>query len=356
MNILAFESSCDETSVAVVKDGREILANVIASSADLQSQFGGVVPEIAAREHVKVITAVIAEALAQAACTMEDIAAVAVTAGPGLAGSLLVGVSAAKAFAYAYNNPLYPIHHLAGHICANFLCDPNFDVPYTGLIVSGGHSHLVTMDKEYNFQILGRTLDDACGEAFDKIARAVGLPYPGGPQIDKLSFAGDSTRYEFPESHLQNALDFSFSGLKTAALTYINRAKMQAEQKGINWTDLLNINDFAASFQAAIIRTLVKHSEKALKLTQARRFALAGGVAANTHLREALAAMCRKNKVDFTCPDRILCTDNGAMIGAAAYYLILSGVKPTDSTLNAYPSWSLDQWKSLPQINVRKKI
>ena len=357
MNILAIESSCDETSVAVVKDGREVLSNVIASSADLQSQFGGVVPEIAAREHVKVIAAVIEQALEEAHCKPEtDIDAFAVTAGPGLAGALLVGVSAAKALAFAYKKPLYPVHHLAGHICANFLSDAEFDVPFTGLIVSGGHSHLVTMDQNYDFQILGRTLDDACGEAFDKIARALGKPYPGGPQIDKLAKTGDNTRYAFPTAHLKNNSDFSFSGLKTAALTYINKAKQTAEREGCEFTDILNINDFAASFQTAIVQTLVKHSKLAILQTGAKIFGLAGGVAANNELRQALADMCKKLNVHFTCPDKILCTDNGAMIGASAYYLSISGGKPADSNLNAYPSWSLDQWKKSPQVKVHKKL
>lgn len=357
MNILAIESSCDETSVAVVKDGRFVLSNVIASSANLQSQFGGVVPEIAAREHVKVIAAVIEQALEEANCQADkDIAAFAVTAGPGLAGALLVGVSAAKALAYAYNKPLYPVHHLAGHIAANFLCDKDFDVPFTGLIVSGGHSHLVTMDKHYDFKILGRTLDDACGEAFDKIARALGEPYPGGPQIDRLAKSGDSTRYSFPEAHLKNTLDFSFSGLKTAALTYINKAKQTASKEGCDFKDILNINDFAASFQTAIIQTLVKHAKLAIEQTEAKIFGLAGGVAANNQLREALARMCATMGVHFTCPDKILCTDNGAMIAAAAYYLSISGGKLADATLNAYPSWSLDEWKSLPKLLVRKKF
>lgn len=357
MNILAIESSCDETSVAVVRDGREVLSNIIASSANLQSEFGGVVPEIAAREHVKVIVAVIEQALEKAHCSPEkDIDAIAVTAGPGLAGALLVGVSAAKALAFAYNKPLYAVHHLAGHISANFLCDIDFDVPFTGLIVSGGHSHLVTMDENYDFTILGRTLDDACGEAFDKIARALGQPYPGGPQIDRLARTGDNTRYSFPEAHLKNTLDFSFSGLKTAALTYINKAKQTALRNGCDFKDVLQINDFAASFQTAIIQTLVKHSKLAIKQTNAKIFGLAGGVAANNELRQALADMCLEMNVHFTCPSKVLCTDNGAMIGAAAYYLIKSSAKPVDSKLNAYPSWSLDEWKTLPKVFVRKKF
>lgn len=356
MKILAIESSCDETSAAVVQDGRVLLSNIIASQADLHSQFGGVVPEIAAREHVKAITAVIDAALQNAESTPADIDALAVTAGPGLAGALLVGVSAAKALAFAYNKPLYAVHHLAGHICANFLADDNFTVPYTGLIVSGGHSHIVTMNENYDFKILGRTLDDACGEAFDKIARALGLGYPGGPKIDMTARSGNPNRYIFPESKLSNPLDFSFSGLKTAALTYINKAKMAAEKKNVDWRELINIPDFCASFQNAVIQTLVKHSEIAVRETDCKKFALAGGVAANSGLRTALQKMCERNDVDFYCPELILCTDNAAMIAAAAYYLQLSGAEPANAYLNAYPTWSLENWKRTPEIYIKKKI
>lgn len=356
MRILAIESSCDETSAAIVEDGRKLLANIIASQADLHSQFGGVVPEIAAREHIKAIVPVVDAALAEAGLEMSDIDALAVTAGPGLAGALLVGVNAAKALAFAYNKPLYAVHHLAGHIAANFIADAKFNVPYTGLIVSGGHSHLVKMDEQYDFTILGRTLDDACGEAFDKIARALGLGYPGGPKIDKTAQKGDATKYVFPTSKLQNPLDFSFSGLKTAALTYINKAKMAAKLKNCDWQDFINVADFCASFQAAIIDTLVKHSKLAIEQTNCRRFALAGGVAANSALRTALKKMCDELQVEFYCPDLVLCTDNAAMIAAAAYCLYLAEVETAKFNLNAFPTWSLDSWKITPKLYVKKKI
>lgn len=333
--ILAIESSCDETAAAVVKNGRTVLSNVISSQIELHKLYGGVVPEIASRKHIEKINQVIEEALTQADMTLEEMDAIGVTYGPGLVGALLVGVAEAKAIAYAAKKPLVGVHHIEGHISANYIENPDLEPPFVCLVVSGGHTHLVVVNEYGNYQIIGRTRDDAAGEAFDKVARAIGLGYPGGPKIDKLSKEGNEKAIKFPKAHVEGApYDFSFSGLKSAVLNYINGAKMKGET--------VVEADIAASFQKAVIDVLVEHAMMAVKDFGMDKLAIAGGVASNSSLRNAMKEACEKNGVKFYYPSPILCTDNAAMIGAAAYYEYVAGVRH-GWDLNAVPNLKLGE-------------
>jgi len=323
---LAIESSCDETSVAIVRNGREVLSNIISSQIDIHKKFGGVVPEIASRKHTENINLVIREALLKANVTFDDIDIVGVTQGPGLIGALLVGLSAAKGLAYALNKPLVPVNHIKGHIFANFITDKKLEPPFICMVVSGGHTHLINVKSYNEFEILGKTMDDAIGEAFDKVSRAIGLGYPGGPLVDKMAREGQDI-CKFPRPLFDN-YNFSFSGVKTAVLNYINNNKEY------------NANDVCRSFEEAVTDVVVINSEKAIKEFGVDKFALAGGVAANSMLREKLLNMCEKNNVKFYKPDLILCTDNAAMIGCAAYYDYLNG-KVADMSINAIANLSI---------------
>lgn len=333
--ILGIESSCDETAAAVIRNGREVLSNVISSQIELHKLYGGVVPEIASRKHIENINQVIEEALARAGVTLDDLDAVGVTYGPGLVGALLVGVSEAKAISYAKNLPLIGVHHIEGHISANYIENPDLEPPFACLVVSGGHTHLVVVRDYGKYEIIGRTRDDAAGEAFDKVARAIGLGYPGGPKIDKLSKEGNEEAIRFPKAHVADApYDFSFSGLKSAVLNYLNGCKMKGET--------VAEADVAASFQKAVIDVLVEHSMMAVKEFGFDRFAIAGGVASNSSLRSAMEAACRKNHVKFYHPSPVFCTDNAAMIGVAAYYEYMAGTRH-GLDLNAVPNLKLGE-------------
>ena len=333
VKILAIESSCDETAAAVVVNGRTILSNVINSQIDLHTRYGGVVPELASRKHIENINPVIRKALTDAGETLDTIDAVAVTAGPGLVGALLIGVSEAKAIAYAKKKPLVAVNHIEGHVCANLLDHPELEPPFLCLIVSGGHTHLAMMKDYGEFEIIGRTRDDAAGEALDKVARAIGLGYPGGPKIEKASMNGDPNAIKFPRGKVDEApYDFTFSGMKSAVLNYINHEQMAGNE--------INVNDVAASFQQAVVDVLVERSMLAARELSEKRLVLAGGVSANSHLRESLAAACAAADVEFFVPRRELCTDNAAMIGAAAYYHFVRGERAA-LTLNANPGLAL---------------
>ena len=340
INILGIESSCDETAAAVVRNGREVLSNVINSQIETHTIYGGVVPEIASRKHIEVIVQVVREALKKASMTISDIDAVAVTYGPGLVGPLLVGVSYAKAYAYGCGKPLVGVHHIEGHIAANYIDNKELEPPFMCLIVSGGHTHLVNVRAYGEYEILGRTMDDAAGEAYDKVARAIGLGYPGGPKIDRAAKEGDPEAIPFPRAHIEgDEYDFSFSGLKSAVLNYLNSCEM----KGIQ----VNTADVAASFQAAVVDVLVGNSMKALEAHNADKFAIAGGVASNSSLREAMEGACRERNVRFYRPSPILCTDNGAMIAAAAYHEYIKG-NFSGLSLNAVPNLRLGQKQDKP--------
>ena len=333
--ILAIESSCDETAASVVKNGREVLSNVIFTQIDLHTRYGGVVPEIASRKHIEKINQVIEEALDQAGVTLTDITAIAVTYGPGLVGALLVGVSEAKAISFATGKPLIGVHHINGHISANYIEYPELEPPFVCLVASGGHSHLVVVKDYGEYEIVGRTRDDAAGEAFDKVARAIGLGYPGGPKIDKLSKEGNPDAIPFPRAKVaENEYDFSFSGLKSAVLNYLNSCQMKGEE--------ICQADVAASFQKAVIDVLVEHSLHAVKEFGYDRFAIAGGVASNSSLREAFERECQKRKIQFFHPSPVYCTDNAAMIGTAGYYEYKKGVRH-GYDLNAVPNLSLGE-------------
>lgn len=333
--ILAIESSCDETAAAVVKNGREVLSNIISSQIDLHTLYGGVVPEIASRKHTEQINQVIEEALKVANVTLKDIDAIAVTYGPGLVGALLVGVSAAKAISFATKIPLVGVHHIEGHISANYIENKELEPPFVCLVVSGGHSHLVNVLDYGKYEILGRTRDDAAGEAFDKVARAIGLGYPGGPKIDKVSYEGNPEAIHFPRASVSDSVyDFSFSGLKSAVLNYLNSCEMKGET--------VVPADVAASFQKAVVDVLVEHSMRAIDEYGVKKFAIAGGVASNTHLRSALEEACAKKGVEFYRPSPILCTDNAAMIGAAGYYEFIKG-NVSGYDLNAVPNLRLGE-------------
>lgn len=333
--ILAIESSCDETAASVVKNGRTVLSNVISSQIATHTVYGGVVPEIASREHIKAINYVIERALSEANVTLEDITAIGVTYGPGLVGALLVGVAEAKAIAYAAHKPLIGVHHIEGHVSANFIENPDLEPPFVCLIVSGGHTHLVIVKGYGKFEIIGRTRDDAAGEAFDKVARAVGLGYPGGPKVDKAAKEGNTHAMEFPRAKVADSpYDFSFSGLKSAVLNYINHAKMTGEE--------IYVPDLVASFQNAVVDVLVSRAITAAKEYGYKKLAIAGGVASNSALRAAMKEACDKNGITFYHPSPIFCTDNAAMIGVAAYYEYIKGNR-SGWDLNAVPNLKLGE-------------
>ena len=333
--ILAIESSCDETAAAVVKNGREVLSNVINTQIAIHTEYGGVVPEIASRKHIENINPVIKKALTDAGVTLDDIDAIGVTYGPGLVGALLVGVAEAKALAFAKNKPLVGVHHIEGHISANYVENKELEPPFVALVVSGGHTHLVKVNDYGEYEIIGRTRDDAAGEAFDKVARAIGLGYPGGPKIDKLAKEGNPEAIEFPRAHVDDApYDFSFSGIKSAVLNYINSANMQGKE--------INRADVAASFQKAVVDALVSRAVKLAKECGMDKLAIAGGVASNSALRAAVQEECAKNNIRFYSPSPVLCTDNAAMIGAAAYYEYIKGVRH-GYDLNAVPNLKLGE-------------
>ena len=335
MNILAIESSCDETAAAVVQDGRKVLSNIISSQIEIHKLYGGVVPEIASRKHIEKVIQVVDEALKEASLTMDEIDAVAVTYGPGLVGALLVGVSAAKSIAFAYNKPLIGVHHIEGHISANYIENEELEPPFLCLVVSGGHTNLVIVKDYGEYEVLGKTRDDAAGEAFDKVARAIGLGYPGGPKIQKISEEGNKDAIAFPRAKVaDNPFDFSFSGLKSSVLNYINSCEMKGEE--------INKADIAASFQEAVVDVLVSHTIEGAKQLGFKKIAMAGGVASNTVLREEMKEACERRGFKFYHPSPILCTDNAAMIGAAAYYDYKKGLI-SGLTLNAVPSLKLGQ-------------
>lgn len=333
--ILAIESSCDETAASVVKNGREVLSNVISSQIDLHTLYGGVVPEIASRKHIEKINQVVEEALKEADLTLEQVTAIAVTYGPGLVGALLVGVAAAKAIAFAANKPLIGVHHIEGHICANFIENKELEPPFACLVVSGGHTHLVKVTDYGKYEILGKTRDDAAGEAYDKVARAIGLGYPGGPKIDKLSKEGNENAIVFPKAKVGGSTyDFSFSGLKSAVLNYLNGCEM----KGLT----VNAADVAASFQKSVVDVLLEHSLHAIEEYGFEKFAIAGGVASNSTLRETFTRELEKRNVEFYHPSPIFCTDNAAMIGVAGYYEYIAGNR-SGYDLNAIPNLKLGE-------------
>lgn len=359
--ILGIESSCDETAAAVVKNGREVLSNVIYSQIDLHTLYGGVVPEIASRKHIEKINTVITQALKDANVSLQDVDAVAVTYGPGLVGALLVGVAEAKAIAYAAGKPLVGVHHIEGHVAANYIENKELEPPYLCLIVSGGHTHIVIVKDYKTYEIIGRTHDDAAGEAFDKIARAIGLGYPGGPKVDRTAKLGDPRKIAFPRAEIAGCpYDFSFSGLKSAVLNYLNQCKMK---QGINDFDVhaqktgredfdpyevidpetgATAADVAASFEQAVVDVLVSKTLLAAKDLKIDKIAIAGGVASNSALREGMKEACEKANKTLFFPSPVLCTDNAAMIGCAGYYEYISGTRH-DLTLNAVPNLKLGE-------------
>ena len=335
MKILAVESSCDETAIAIVEDGRTVLTDCIASQVALHREYGGVVPEIASRKHIEAIYGLADQALERAALTRSDIDAVAVTYAPGLIGAVLVGVNFAKAAAMALNVPLIPVHHIRGHIAANYLVHPDLEPPFLCLIVSGGHTHLVVVKEYGEYEIIGRTHDDAAGEAYDKVARAIGLGYPGGPKIDKLAKEGNPQAIPFPRANVEGCpYDFSFSGLKSTVLNYLHHAEQMGEE--------INRADVAASFQAAVVDVLVDRTLQAAKEYGIDKVALAGGVASNSALRAGMEAACKKAGKTLFFPSPVYCTDNAAMIGAAAYYEYKKGVRH-GLDLNAVPNLKIGQ-------------
>lgn len=333
--ILAIESSCDETAASVVKNGRCVLSNIISSQIAIHTLYGGVVPEIASRKHIEKINQVVEAALKEADVTLDDIDAIGVTYGPGLVGALLVGVAEAKAIAYAKKKPLVGVHHIEGHVSANYIEHPDLEPPFLCEIISGGHTHLVIVKEYGSFEILGRTRDDAAGEAFDKVARAIGLGYPGGPKIDKLAKEGNPHAIDFPRAHMEDApYDFSFSGVKSAVLNHLNKCRMTGEP--------IVEADIAASFQQAVVDVLVDNAIRAAKDYHMDRLAIAGGVASNGALRAAMEAACEKEGIRFYRPSPIFCTDNAAMIGVAAYYEYQKGTRH-GWDLNAVPNLKLGE-------------
>lgn len=330
MLILGIESSCDETAASVVEDGTNVLSNAINSQIEVHKEYGGVVPEIASRNHIKNISAVIDKALSDSGKTIAELDAIAVTYGPGLVGALLVGVSAAKGLAFAAKKPLVPVNHIKGHICANYIENPDFKPPFICLVASGGHSHIVHVKGYTEYETLARTYDDAAGEAFDKVARVMGLGYPGGPKIQKCAESGDPNAIRFPRVKMgEKGFDFSFSGIKTAVINYLHTAEQKGEE--------INIHNVAASFQEAVVDTLSSHLIDCAKLYGAPKIALAGGVAANAPLRARVEEMAKANGMEFNCPRMALCTDNAAMIACCGYYEYLAGAR-ADMTLNSAPS------------------
>lgn len=335
MRILAIETSCDETAAAVVENGRKVLSNVIFSQISLHTLYGGVVPEIASRKHIEKINQVITEALNQADKTLDEIDAIGVTYGPGLVGALLVGVAEAKSISYAKKLPLIGVHHIEGHISANYIENKELEPPFMCLVVSGGHTHLVVVRDYGQYEIIGQTRDDAAGEAFDKVARAIGLGYPGGPEIDRLSREGNCEAIHFPRAKVEESVyDFSFSGLKSSVLNYLNICEMKGEE--------INRADIAASFQKAVIDVLVGHALEAVEKYGFSKFAIAGGVASNSSLRSAFEKECRERDITFYHPSPALCTDNAAMIGTAAYYEYKKGIR-SGLDLNAIPNLKLGE-------------
>lgn len=333
--MLGIESSCDETAAAVVQNGRKVLSNVISSQIELHKLYGGVVPEIASRKHIEKINQVIEEALLEAKITLDDIDAVAVTYGPGLVGALLVGVAEAKAICFAKKKPLVGVHHIEGHVSANYIEHLDLEPPFLSLIVSGGHTHLVQVKNYGEYEIIGRTRDDAVGEAFDKVARSIGLGYPGGPKIDKLAKEGNPTAISFPKAKIEDApLDFSFSGVKSAVLNHINGCKMKGEE--------IIPADIAASFQKAVVDVLVERTLQAAKKFNSKKIALAGGVASNSALRTAMKKMCNEQGLSLYYPSPVFCTDNAAMIGVAGYYEYIKGTRH-GWDLNAIPNLKIGQ-------------
>ncbi|SCY73885.1 tRNA (adenosine(37)-N6)-threonylcarbamoyltransferase complex transferase subunit TsaD [Alkaliphilus peptidifermentans] len=332
---LSIETSCDETSVSILKNGRYILSNIIASQIDQHQKFGGVVPEVASRKHIENINQVIDRALSEAKVTFDDITHVAATYGPGLVGALLVGLSAAKAISFALGIPLNGVNHIEGHIYANFIEDPTLKPPFICLVVSGGHTHLVLMKDYGSYEVLGRTRDDAAGEAFDKVGRALGLNYPGGPEIDRLSKEGDKNAINFPRAFLEEgSYDFSFSGLKSAVLNYLNSKRMKEET--------IDIADVAASFQEAVIDVLTEKTISCAKEMGIKTVCLAGGVAANSGLRELFIKRCQNENITFKYPSIKLCTDNAAMIGCVGYYDYIKGLE-SHLDINAIPNLKLGE-------------
>lgn len=329
---LGIESSCDETSVAIVADGRIVLSNIISSQIEIHKAFGGVVPEIASRKHVEAIIGVIDAALKEANVSLSEIDQIGVTFGPGLIGALLVGLSAAKTIAFALNKPLIPVHHIEGHISANFIEYPELKPPFVCLVASGGHSHIVDCRSYGDFRIMGRTRDDAAGEAFDKISRALELGYPGGPVIDRMAKEGNPHAIQFPKVHFNDSLDFSFSGVKTSVLNYLNNTKARGEE--------IISADVCASFQRAVVDILVENLMKAADKTGYKKICLAGGVAANSALRKAAEEAALRAGIEFYRPSPILCTDNGAMIACAAHYA--SKERRAGSNLNAFANVSIE--------------
>ncbi|MBO5065933.1 MAG: tRNA (adenosine(37)-N6)-threonylcarbamoyltransferase complex transferase subunit TsaD [Clostridia bacterium] len=334
MKILGIESSCDETAASVVEDGRRVLSNVIASQVEEHKIYGGVVPEIASRRHTEAICGVVEKALGDAGCTMDDIDAIAVTYAPGLIGALLVGVNYAKGLSFSTGKPLVPVHHLRGHIAANYISGEEIKPPFLSLVVSGGHSHIINVKSYTEFEIIGRTRDDAAGEAMDKAARTVGLPYPGGVNLDKISKDGDENKYKFPVPKVADSkYDFSFSGLKTFAVNLVHNAS----QKG----ETVKAEDLGASFIKAVTDLLVSHTMEAAKDTGAKTIVLAGGVSANSRLRRVMQEECDKRNIKLFMPELKYCGDNAAMIASQGYYEYLDG-KRADLTLNAVASMPID--------------
>lgn len=336
MDILAIESSCDETAAAVVRDGREIVSSVVATQIEEHRLYGGVVPEIASRRHCESICAVVAEALEKAGASAEAVDAVGVTFAPGLIGALLVGVNYAKSLAFGLGKPLIPVHHIRGHIAANYLAHPELEPPYLCLVASGGHSHIVEVKDYTEFVTIGRTVDDAAGECFDKAARAMGFPYPGGVFIDNASKLGDPEKYKLPKPHTQNPFDFSFSGLKTAVINLIHNAEQKGEE--------IDVNSLSACFQRTVSEILTDKFTAAALEHGYKKLALAGGVAANSGLRETLSEKAAKHGMELFVPPLSLCGDNAAMIGAQAFYEYQKGAL-ADESLNAYATMSLDRMR-----------
>lgn len=333
MYTLALETSCDETSAAVLKDGRQILSNIISTQVPIHRKFGGVVPEIASRQHIEYVMPIIKEALDTARITLQEIDHIGVTYGPGLVGALLVGVAAAKAISFALDKPLVGVNHMEGHIFANFLSHPELEPPFLALVVSGGHTQLVKIEGYNQFTLLGQTRDDAAGEAFDKIARVMGYPYPGGPQIDALAKTGNPNAISFPKAlHEKHNFEFSFSGLKSAVLNYLHTQ----DQRGQSY----DANDVAASFQKTVVETLVEKTMDAAQYCGMKTIVAAGGVSANSGLSAAMEKACAEHGYTFYRPEPILCTDNGAMIGCRAYYMALDG-RFADLILNAKPALAI---------------
>lgn len=333
VKILAIETSCDETAAAVVVNGRQIRSNIISSQIDIHTLYGGVVPEIASRKHIERINQVIEQALVSADADLADMDAIAVTYGPGLVGALLVGVAEAKAIAFAKKLPLIGVHHIEGHINANYIENKELEPPFLCLVVSGGHTHLVKVLDYGVYEVAGRTRDDAAGEAFDKAARAIGLGYPGGPKIERAAALGNADAISFPQAKISGSeYDFSFSGLKSAVLNYLNGCRM----KNIP----VVYEDVAASFQKAVVEVLTDHAMRAVEAFQAEKFAIAGGVASNAALRTRMETACKERGVQFYYPSPVFCTDNAAMIGTAAYYAFLAG-RRDNWTLNAVPDLKL---------------